>query len=152
MKYLLPDFLLILFSLFFSEQYVAICIFLFKALYQISSFSFFLKNLFLAFPLTNLLLFCLFGYIRYLIIGSANEQSSGFKNFFKGNLIFIVVVVAFLLKLRAAISEVDVISPFWPVQLSKLSLLFDLVSTFCVAAILLHIFFEIKTLFKKRNI
>lgn len=152
MKYLLPDFILICIALLFPEYYVNACVIIFQGFHKIFFTSFFLNYTFLAFPLMNLLFFIFFGYVRHSFIGNKKLNSIGIRNFLKQNFIFIVVIIVYLLQLNDALNEAGAISPNWPLQLDKLSLLFDLVSAFFLSSVLIHISIQLKAFLQHRSI
>ena len=151
MKYLLPDFLLIIFATLFPVPYIYICIYLFEGLYQISSLTFFIDHLSLAFPLMSLVFFMIFGYARHIFLDSMANDGIEIRSFLKENAIFIIVGIAFILKMNEAIHDPQVDSPYWPIQSGKLLLLINLVSTFCISSVFLHLFFSIKSIFLKNR-
>lgn len=151
MMYLIPEFILIFCVLAFTEEYITLCIGIFNVFFQFSSLSFF-KYSFLAFPITNLLIFSFLGYLRHVLLNSRNVEPTGIQGFLKENFIFIVVVMVFVLRTVEALNDTSIFSPYWPNQLSKTSLLFDLGSTFCLSSVILHILFQIKRLFQNRSI
>lgn len=151
MKYLLPEFYLILTALVFTKTFIDICVGVFKFSYEISSISFF-KYYFLAFPLVTLLSFFIIGYVRHLHVCNKKNPSVGVRIFLKENFIFFVVAFAFFVRILEATNETQPISPYWINQSGKLAILFYLISIFCISSVLLHLFFQIKTFFSNRRV
>jgi hypothetical protein len=150
MKYLIPEFLFISLAFLFTESYIRLCVLLFETLGDVSSVSF-SHNAFLAFPLTNVLVFCLLGMLRHRLAPRSDQQPLSVIAFVKENFLYLVVAAVFVLRIVEALNEEEAISPYWPAQLSKWSLLIDLLSTFCVAAVLLHLYIQLSKIFQNRS-
>lgn len=149
MKYLIPEGVLILVGFFFTKPYIELCIYLFKFIYQVTSIAIFLKP-FMAFPFVTMLIFISIGCLKQLIFKTDEHQTPiyGLNNFLKKNIIFIVILIAFLVKALEAVGEDDSISPYWVAQYGAFDLVLNMVGLFCISSVVVHLFFSIKSFFK----
>jgi hypothetical protein len=149
MKYMLPEAVLILIGIFFTQTYIDVCIYLFKFFYLITSLEIF-DQLFLAFPFVTLLIFLSIGCLKKLpnkVIECRNKKD-GITIFLKDNLFYLFVLIAFLIKVFEAVGEVGPISPYWIIQYGSFDLLMSMIGIFCISSVMLHLFFSIRNFLK----
>lgn len=149
MKYMFPEAVLILIVIFFTQTYIDVCIYLFRFLYLITFLEIF-NQLFLAFPFVTLMIFFSIGCLKKLPIKGIEYQNrnNGVTIFLKDNLVYLLVSIAFLIKIFEAVGEVGPISPYWIIQYGSFDLLLNMIGLFCISSAMLHLFFSIKNLLK----
>lgn len=152
MKYLLPDVLLLSIGIFFTKSYIDVCIYFFNFFYQITTLRIFNK-LFLAFPFVTLLIFILIGCIKKFLNRSIEyeNQNTKIKVFFRKNIIFVMILIAFFIRVLEAFYEPAFISPYWVIQYGAFNLLLNMIGLFCISSAMLHLFFSIKNVLKNKG-
>jgi hypothetical protein len=151
MRYLIPEFVFVALALLFTQSYLKLCVLLFETLRSVSSNALF-DSAFLAFPLTNVLVFSLLAMLRRWLLPRQDQGPLSVIAFFKENSFYLVVTAVFIVRTVEALHEGAPISPYWPAQLSSWSLLIDLVGTFCVAAVLFHLYIQLTRIFRNRGL
>lgn len=146
MKYLLPEIIFIIIVMVFTNSYVNFCIDAFMSTCNFFGIPITYDHAYLAFPIISLFIFFIFSLGRNFLINGNYDRNN--ENYFKRNAIYFMVIFAYLLQMRSAFNEVEIIPADWPLTLSKLKLFFDVISTFFIGNIFSSVIFPIKKIFK----